>query len=305
MKIIQHILFITFSAMWSYYGAKLSSVIGLDYTPIIETFDDIRLVENFFDRFKYSLFGNSNLVFVYDALFPGIESSSLTFILYLTASFVRSIVTIYLMGFWRAILLLFSYEWVFDFNQSRLSLAMAFLFLGYFYKKQYLLVPAIASHLAIIPLALYITINQKFRIPFIGLFLLATFFIMPIYFPRYFLNDFKSPVPLNTLIYGFVILIIGLAIAKENKSTPEISYFFAMLITFVLLRQIGFSAVYLGRIAEMVCFFLITRLGFMLKNKLIMKNRSLQMNALFVAITLLIFSYQTITIFGNVWRFFD
>jgi hypothetical protein len=294
-----------FSALWAYYGAKLASSISLDYVPIIETFDDIRLVEDFFSRFQYALFGNSTLVFIYDAILPSLESEIITFILYYTASFVRSIVTIYLVGFGRAILLLFAYEWVFDFNQSRLSLAMSFLFLGYFFKKNYLIIFSVAAHLAILPFSLYLNINRRLRAVFIIFFFLSVFFIMPMYFPRYFLNDFKDPYPLNTLIYGFFIIVIGIVLAREKTAMPELYYFIAMLITFVALRQIGFSAVYLGRIAEMVCYFAITRLGFMLESKAISNYRSLQINAVYVAITLLIFSYQTITIFGNVWRFFD
>lgn len=302
---VKWIFYIVFSAIWAYYGSTFASLIGLDFIPIVETFDDIRQVDGLWDRFQYSLIGNSNLVFIYDLIFGNVDSFNLTLISYYFSSFIRSLTSIFLLGFGRAFLLLFAYEWVFDFNQSRLSLAMSFLFLGYFLKKKYLLIPAIASHLAVVPLTIYLLLSSRMRFWFVIIVILVAFFFVPIYFPRYFLNDFKDPVPLNTLIYGSLIIAMGITLVKAGVLVPEFLYFVVMLVVFSALMQIGFSAVYIGRIAEMVCYFILTRVGFVLNSKIVVGESVWRLNAAFILFSLLIFSYQTITIFGNVWRFFE
>jgi len=298
------ILVVLFSILWAYYGAEMASRIGVDYKTIIETFYDIRQVENFYERFQYALFGNGILVFVYDSAFPSISSSDATFFLYFISSFFRSVVLIYLLGFRRALLLLFAYEWALDFNQSRYSLAMSFLFLALFLEKKRLLILSIASHLSAAPFSIYLSLTNRFRLLFITSAALLAVLVLPNFFPRYFIVFEDHTLPLNTLIYTIVIVTVGIAVTKAGHKVPEVGYFVLMVAIFLLLMRMGLSPLYIGRISEMVSYFILARAGFLLNSRLVIGAGKRRLEVLFVASSLLIFSYQTTTIFGNVWRFF-
>lgn len=292
------------SLLWAYYGAEMASRIGVDYKPIVETFEDIRQIENFYERLQYALFGNGILVFIYDQAFPNSSSSDITFLLYLVSSFFRSMILIYLIGFRRALLLLFAYEWALDFNQSRYSLAMSFLFLALFLEKKRLLILSIASHLSAAPFSIYLSLTSRLRLLFIASAALFAVLVLPNFFPRYFIVFEDHTLPLNTVIYTIVIAAVGSAIANAGHKVPEVGYFVLMVAIFLLLMQMGLSPLYIGRISEMVSYYILARTGFLLNSKLVIGANKQRLEILFMASSLLIFAYQTTTIFGNVWRFF-
>jgi len=244
----------------------------------------------------YHIKGNTILLMPFDLLsiFNGYQSA---YFIYFTAILLRFVAAFRYLNFKTAIAFIFAFFWMFDWNQSRFSIAFS-LFLLLPPKRQLL---QLFIHFGLLIRLAYEKIKyvKRFFIltPIVGFFTVA---FLKIFFNRYFLPS-NDNFPKYSIVYILFFILITLINKNKNVTIKkeEITFGFCTLILFLIFIQAGLSWTYFGRASEII---LLISIANYIKN---FKNQSLDRNIIFRVCLYTIGLYQLITVNGNVWRLFN
>lgn len=239
----------------------------------------------------YHLKGNTLLLFIFDIL--RFDSSTSVFLLYAFAAALRFWFSFKFLRFWDAILLMFAFYWMLDWNQARFSLVFFSTYL--ISKKVHWLLPALHFMVGVKIILQKLSVRLSLLASIFLVFLINAYgSILVDFWGRYFLGS-NDAFPLYVAPY----LVFVIFFLVSNGKVMALKYgvmFISLSYTFGFFIIKGMSPVYLGRFVEL--FLLVSAYEFFLKKS--RKGYGLYFGRL---ILIFIGLYQTITVGGNVWRF--
>lgn len=299
---IKSIIYFALAVMWGFYGLHFSESNGVDFRPIVETFSDLRSIDETVERFIYAFYGNTTLIFLVSTIAPSLSEIESTRLLYFTASFFRAYVTLRLLGLRIGIFILLAFQGSLDFNQSRLSLALTIFLLMIYAQKKIYYIPGIAlAHMSILPYLLFIISSKRLiTIGVTGVFIVAHL-ILPVFFARYFV-PFDHELPMNLFLYASVTFLASNCLRNSSFQTNSHWYLIIFGALIASLVPAGFSPLYIGRVAEMTAMVSLFGLGLHVKKNIRTNSRG---RLIYVALCVLITAYQILILNGNIWRFFQ
>lgn len=295
------------SCLWAALGIYGATTWGRDFHPIVETMAILKS----FDRFHPTYVFSGNIISVYLFSILPVSAYTATLLLYATASFLRSLFFLTLLGPILGFFYLFSFMVNHDFNQSRLSIALIFFFLFLVRETRFYGVAAVALHYSLAPLVIVHYIFRHRRVASIftwrlwlrvALFWALSDFSLRIikeFLPRYFLHA-SNPIPLNSILYAALSLLPAAAMTLRARQLFSIVFIIYTIIFAELLRA-GLPAIYFGRAMELIYLYsLYLYLAQWVSGEV---SRNLYGNGLVNLSMAIVGLYQVSILGGNIWRF--
>lgn len=306
---VVYILFVLMvSVVWAFFGVYGAAHWGRDFVPVLDSMEIVKGFGHFRGNYVFS----GNIVSIYLFSLLPVSAYSATSALYFFASFLRSAFFLWVVGPVMGIFYLFSFVVNHDFNQSRLSIGLVFLFLFILKGRRGYGIAAALLHYSLALIVLLHVFFRNRKLPSLAslrlwiwvvvLYVLgglALQFVKEL-LPRYFLED-SGPVPLNVFFY------LGLSVLPSLAMTGPVrrQFFFvslAYILIFIELIGAGLPAIYFGRACELVylysvyLYFVQWCKGEVFKA--VFGNGFVNLSLVLVGF------YQILILGGNVWRFF-
>lgn len=301
-KALRILLVVIFSGAWGWFASIQAEAVGRDFYPIVDTFFDLRRFDDFSVKLIYAARGNTVLIAAIDSIFQSIDPLSLTHGLYFFAAALRFFIIVSLLGARGGVPLVAAYAISLDLNQSRLSLALSFVILYIYLNRNWIFFTSAFFHLSLMPYILF----KKFPFALIlaGIVAFGTVGVplLKNIAPRYFVV-FDHTFPKNFFLYFILATSITFVMWRQGWEITFFRFGFALSFFIFLLWPLGFSPLYIGRIAEITLYLAVFSLGAYLKVETRRGIRSRYYGLLWAACTSVLF-YQLITLHGNIYRFF-
>lgn len=280
--------------MYGIISAVVCQPYSRDYLNILNSIDFTR--SNFSPSvllFFYHLKGNTLLLLPFDLF--GFTPDVAVFTLYAVAASLRFWFTFRFLEFWDAVIIMFAFYWMLDWNQARFSLVF---FLSYIVGYRLNFILPIFHFMVFFKVILDKLHSKLIFIAALAITLIIVFFSLEIvdFWNRYFIET-EDEFPLYVIPYFLFCLIFF--VLNGKKYLYKYGLLFSSLAwTFATFIYLGMSPVYFGRFLEL--FLLLSSYSFFL-------SRRYKGGSRIYARIILIFVglYQTITVTGNVWRFFS